>query len=73
MRHHLGSWLTPDGNRVEAVLVGRGVVRDLVLTWDTFPLSSVDAAYYKSVILPAVIDRARGYLEITGAAMVLTP
>ena len=73
MRRQLGSWTTPDGNSVEAVLVGRGIVRDVVLTWDTFPLSDADQVHYRTVILPEVIARTREYLELAGPALVVTP
>jgi hypothetical protein len=65
----LGSWVFPSGNSCEAVLriddQGRRHVR---FAWDDPPpLSAADEAFYLSVVVPEVAQRA---LRLTGAANV---
>ena len=73
-RECLGSWTCPSGNRVEAfyqpIKTGLG---ELKLEWDTPPpLTAPDDAYYVSVILPAVVARAREFTEAIGPAVILS-
>jgi hypothetical protein len=65
----LGSWLFPSGNTCEAVLRIEAGRFDVWFAWDDPPpLSAEDEEFYLRVVIPDLVDRARGFARVVDAA-----